>query len=61
MIESEVWNVSLNLFNGNSEKVSFQICQKESKEGEVVISYGRLFQISGAAALTALAAAAVLT
>ena len=60
MIESEVWNISLNLFKGDNEKV-LRFRRKESKKGEVVMSYGRLFQISGAAALKALAPAAVLT
>ena len=50
MFESEAWNVSLNLFKSESENVSFQI-SSEGVEGEVVMSYGRLFQISAAAAL----------
>ena len=32
MIESEAWNVSLNLFEGDSEKVTFQI-SSEGVEG----------------------------
>ena len=52
---------SMTLFKGDSEKVSFQISLKEVKKDDVVMSFGRLFQISGAAALKALAPAPVLT
>ena len=59
MIESEAWNVSLKLFKGHGENI-FRFCRRESKEGEVIMLYGRWFRISGAAALKAQVAAAVL-
>ena len=61
MIESEAWNVSLKLFKRHGKKLVSRFRRNESKEGEVVMSFGRFFQNSEAAALKALALVAVLT
>ena len=49
------------LSQDDGEKLSFQLRRKVSKDCELVMSFGRSFEMSGAAALKAVTPVAVLS